>query len=98
MHCNGSSKVLGISLRTVKGAIAELQVANYVTVEKRGRSNQYFLVWEQVQNLHLCERDLNEDHSRGKKQPGQGQKTTGYRCKKDTPNPFRDPSYKPFTS
>src|SRR5262245_18795398 len=44
------AKVLGASGATVKSAIKRLKGTGYIRIEKRGRSNTYFPIFEQGQN------------------------------------------------
>jgi hypothetical protein len=80
-------KVLGASPATVKSAIKALREKGYIRVEKRGRSNQYFLIFEQGQNLALSQRVASEaSASRGQGGTGPiGLKNDADRAEKQPP-------------
>lgn len=83
---------LGLAHRTIKMAVAALKAAGYIRVEKVGRNNRYFPIFdaEKGQSLPLSENEQGQssplsDADRGKIRHEQGQNSSGNRGKKVPP-------------
>jgi hypothetical protein len=86
-------KVLGVALRTVRGAVRELRETGYIRVEKHGRSNHYFL--ELGQNLPLSEPKESGGATEAKNDRKKGKEPLPTQAKSETPIPSRTPYANP---